>query len=68
MASHQYQEQRKIIKFCCKLDNPPTKTYEMKTQSSAGKIISRTQVSEWHRRFSEGRQYLEDDSTEGLTS
>jgi hypothetical protein len=42
----------------------PTKTYEMNKQSSAGRIVSKTQVFEWHRRFREGRQSLEDDSKE----
>jgi hypothetical protein len=66
VIKHQYPEQRKIIKCWCELGYSSIKTYEMKEQSSVGKIVSKTQVFEWHRRFHEGRQSLEDDSREGF--
>ena len=65
MASSERTEMRTIIKFCNDLGKTPTETYKMirKTRGDSG--VSRALVFKWHKRFSEGRDNLQDDKRPG---
>ena len=66
----QKSEQCCAIKFCVKLGESATVTYE-KLQRAYGKhSLSRAQVIRWHKSFLEGREQVEDESRAGrlLTS
>jgi hypothetical protein len=57
--------QRRAIKFCVKLDESTTVTYE-KLQRAYGKhSLSRAQVFRWHKSFLEGREQVEDEPRAG---
>ena len=58
-------EQRYSIKFCVKLKKTPTETYDMLKAAYEGHTLSRTQVFEWHKRFRDGRDVVEDDEGRG---
>lgn len=58
-------ENRANIKFCTKLGMTPTQTYEKMQQASSGKTVSRSLVFKWHKRFSEGRIDIKDDTGRG---
>jgi hypothetical protein len=66
MASHQYPEQRKIIKFWCELGYSPTKTYEMKKNNNSHLQERMYQEHTFLNGIGEGRKSLEDDAREGL--
>ena len=54
-------EQRCAIKFCVKLSESATVTYE-KLQRAYGKhSLSRAQVFRWHKSFLEGREQVEEE-------
>ena len=55
-------ERRAVIKFCKDLGKTPTDTYKMLQKSRGEKCVSRALVFKWHKRFSEGRESLLDDS------
>jgi len=58
-------EQRMNIKFCVKLGKTQTETNEMLKIAYGDKCLSRTQVFEWHRRFKEGRDDVDDNQRSG---
>jgi hypothetical protein len=53
-----------VIKFCVKLKKNATETFEMLESAYGDECLSRTGVSEWHKRFKEGRESLQDDELE----
>jgi transposase len=53
-------EQRAANKFCVKLKKTATETF-----ASGEECSSRTSASEWHKRFKEGRESLQDDERKG---
>ena len=65
MPSSDRLEIRSIIKFCQKLGDTPTATYE-KIQVTKGKdSVSRALVFSWHKRFKDGEESIEDREREG---
>ena len=58
-------EQRINIKFCVKLGKTATETLKMLRDVYEDSSMSRTRVSEWHKRFVEGREDVEDDPKSG---
>ncbi|XP_052806297.1 protein GVQW3-like [Mya arenaria] len=65
MASSDRIEARAVIKFCSELWKTPTQTYKMIQTTSVKNSVSRSLVFEWHRRFRDGRESLEDDEGRG---
>jgi transposase len=61
-------EQRAAIKFCVKLNTAATETFEMLKRAYGEECSSRTSVFEWHKRFKEGRESLQDDVRKGCPS
>jgi hypothetical protein len=61
-------EQRAWIKFCVKLKNTATETFEMLKSAYGEECLSRTSVFEWHEWFKEGRESLQDDERKGRPS
>jgi transposase len=61
-------EQRAAIKFCLKLENTATETFEILKSAYTEECLSSTSVSEWHKRFIEGRESLQDDERKGRPS
>ena len=59
---------RAVIKFCKELGKTPTDTYKMLQKSRGEKCVCRALVFKWHKRFSEGRESLQDDSRPGRKS
>ena len=57
--------QRINIKFCVKLGKTATETLKMLRDVYGDSSMSRTKVFEWHKRFVEGREDVEDDSKSG---
>lgn len=60
-----YKEQRINIKFCVKNGKSATETLQMLQIAYGDDCLSRTQVFEWHRRFKEGREDVNDDEHPG---
>jgi hypothetical protein len=54
-------DQRAAIKFCVKLKKTATETFEMLKSEYGEEFLSRTNVFEWHKRFKEGPESLQDD-------
>lgn len=54
-------EQRINLKFLVKLNKTATESFRMLTQVYGKECMSRARVFEWHKRFSEGRDDVEDD-------
>ena len=61
-------ETRAVIKLCKDLGKTPTDTYKLLQKIRGEKCVSRTLVFKWHKRFSEGRESLQDDSRPGRKS
>jgi transposase len=61
-------EQRVNIKFCVNLGKMPTETYEMLQAIYGDEAVSRSNVSEWFRRFKDGREDLQYDPRSGRPS
>src|SRR5215469_18622825 len=63
-------EQRCAIKFCVKLRESATVTYEKLQRAYGEHSLSRAQVFRWHKSFLEGREQVEDKTRAGrpLTS
>jgi hypothetical protein len=61
-------EQRTPIKFCVKLKKAATETFEMLRNAYGEECLSRTSMFEWHQRFKERRDSLQDDEWEGRPS
>ena len=61
-------EQRCVIRFCVKLGESATATYEELQRAYGEHSLSRAQVFRWHKSFLEGREQVEDDPRAGRTS
>lgn len=68
MTSTDYTEHRTVIKFCVNLGKTPTQTREMLEQAKVRPRVSRSLVFKWHKRFSEGREEIQDDIGRGRKS
>ncbi|EGI68410.1 FLJ37770-like protein [Acromyrmex echinatior] len=58
-------EQRAVIKFNVKLGKSASETFRSMQQVYGSQCLCRTVVFEWHKRFLEGRETLEDDKKSG---
>ncbi|KAG5347257.1 SETMR methyltransferase, partial [Acromyrmex charruanus] len=58
-------EQRAVIKFNAKLGKSASETFRSMQQVYGSQCLDRTAVFEWHKRFLEGRETLEDDKKSG---
>lgn len=58
-------EQRVNLKFLVKLNKTATESFCLLKQVYGEQSLSRSQVFEWHRRFKEGREDVEDDEHSG---
>lgn len=67
---HRNLEQRCAIKFCAKLGESASVTFEKLKQVYGEQCLSRAQVFRWHKSFLEGREHVEDEPRSGrpLTS
>ncbi|GFV86352.1 protein GVQW3 [Trichonephila clavipes] len=61
-------EQRIVVKFHFKLGKTATETYNLLKEVYGSECLSRARVSEWFKRFKDGRQDVEDDSRPGRPS
>ena len=61
-------EQLCAIKFCVKLGESATVTYEKLQRSYGEHSLSRAQVFRWHKSFLEGREKVEDEPHAGRPS
>jgi len=61
-------EQRCAIKFCVKLGESTTMTYEKLQRAYGEHSLSRAQVFRWHKSFLEGREQVEDKPHAGRPS
>ena len=61
-------EQRCAIKFCVKLGESATVTYEKLQRAYGEYFLSRAQVFRWHKSFLEGREQVEDEPHAGRPS
>lgn len=61
-------EQRVNLKFLIKLKKSPTECFKLLTEVYREVTMSRTRVFEWHKRFSEGREEVDDDEHPGRPS
>ena len=61
-------DQRCAIKFCTKLGESTTMTYEKSQRAYGEHSLSRPQVFSWHKSFIEGREQVEDEPLAGRTS
>jgi hypothetical protein len=57
--------QRINIKFCAKLDKSASETVQMLTEAYGADAMKTSSVSEWHKRFKEGREDVKDDERAG---
>ena len=62
---HVKEEQRVVIKFCCKVNFLATKTVELIQKAYGDAALSWTTIFEWHKRFQEGRESVKDDERSG---
>ena len=62
------REQRANLKFLAKLGETPFKSFAMLQQVYGEEMMSRTRAFEWHKRFKEGREKVEDDPWSGRPS
>jgi transposase len=58
-------EQRINIKFCAKLGKSASETLQMLTEAYGTDAMKKSSVSEWHKRFKEGREDVKDDERTG---
>lgn len=61
-------EQRCAIKFCVKLGESASVTYEKLKHAYGKHSLSRAQVFRWHKSFLEGREHVEDEHRSGRPS
>ena len=61
-------EQRINLKFLVRLGKTPTEALKLLQKVYGDDTMSRTCLLEWHRRFKEGREEVEDDHTSGRPS
>ena len=62
------REQRANLKFLVKLSKTPSESFAMLQQVYGEETMSRTRTSEWHKRFKEGWEEVEDDPRSGRPS
>lgn len=65
MTSTDYTEHRTIIKFCVNLGKTPTQTRDMLEAANVKPPVCRALIFKWHKRFSDGRESIEDDKGRG---
>ena len=58
-------EQRINLRFLVLLGKTPTETFNSLQEVYGGATMSRTRIFEWHKRFREGREDVEDDPRSG---
>ena len=58
-------EQRINLKFLVGLGKTPTETFNLLQEVYGDATMSRTRIFEWHKRFREGREDVEDDPKSG---
>ncbi|KYN09099.1 hypothetical protein ALC57_18786 [Trachymyrmex cornetzi] len=58
-------EQRAVVKFNAKLDKSASETFRLMQQVYGSQCLGRTVVFEWHKRFLESRETLENDKKSG---
>ena len=58
-------EQRCAIKFCIKLNENATETYEKLKWACGEHAVLRAHVFRWHKAFMDGRESLQDDPRSG---
>ena len=58
-------EQRIKLKFLVRLGKTPTETFKLLQEVYGDATMSRTRIFEWHMRFKEGREDVEDDCRSG---
>jgi transposase len=63
-----WNEQKVAIKFSAKLQKRAIETFEMLRSAYGEECLSRTSVFEWHKRFKEGRESLQEDERKGRPS
>ena len=61
-------EQRTNLKFLVRLGKTPSECLELLQQVYGNNAMSRTRVFEWHKRFKEGREEVEDNQRSGRPS
>ena len=54
-------EQRINLKFSVRLGKTPTETFKLLQEVNGDASMPRTRILEWHKRFKEGRESMEDD-------
>ena len=54
-------KERYTIEFCFKLEKNAAETYGMLQTAFGASCMNRASVFEWHKRFKEGRQSVNDD-------
>jgi len=59
------QEQHVCIKFCVKLRRNGAETFEMLRTAFGEQCLSRARIFEWHKRFKEGRDSVDDSPRSG---
>jgi hypothetical protein len=57
-----------VIKFCVKLKKRGTEMFGMLKSTYGEECLSRAGVFEWHTRFKEGQELLQDDERKGCPS
>ena len=62
------REQRANLKFLAKVSKTPSESFAMLQQVYEEETMSRTRAFEWHKRFKEGWEEVEDDPRYGRTS
>ena len=58
-------EQRYALKFCVKLGKTPTESHNLLIEAYGDSALSRARVYEWHKRFKDGRESVENDDGAG---
>ena len=61
-------KQRINLKFLVRLEKTPTEALKLLQEVYGDDTISRTRLFEWHRRFKQGREEVEDDHRSGRPS
>ena len=59
------EEQRVVIKFCCKVDFSVAKSVKPIQKAYGDAALSRTTIFEWNKRFGEGRESVKNDERSG---
>jgi hypothetical protein len=58
-------EQRINIKFCAKFGKSASETLQMLTEAYGADAMKKSSVFEWHERFKEGQEAVNDDKRTG---